>query len=636
MLATSCAYFNTFYLARRYYMKGTAGLPYTVGKPDPQLAQNFPKAIDYSKKVLANYPKSKWVSPAYLLWARSLLGRDDPRETVNMLQDFDVRFPDSKLKDEALFYLGVGYGRSHRYTEAEAALDQYLARAPKSDLAPYAWLERSRALTSLDRDSAAAYCAGQVIDRFPKSKLGPEARAARAQALLESGDDSAARTDYQALGRLSRDDEERFGFLLKEADCLEAGHDYVTEMGLLKDALGHEQEPAAADTGRAAIQHQKPPGWDRYGRLLMRIGTVHLLAGRQKEAITAYEDVVRMYPKSQLSAEGEYRIGYAYETAGDDFTLARGEYMRVKDEFANSAFATQAQSRMTNLDRVTQFRSAGGDTVQKRAEAGLLLAELYLFQLGKPARALEEYGKVSAQFPGTPWAAKALNAQAWVMSRKLGRKAEADSLFWVVVHQYPATEGQLAARDYLEQDGAVVPDSLIQPPKEPETPPAPADTTPLTRPPTEPMPLGRLATADSVLRSRGGSASRRGRLGPEGRPGPAWDPRYAGSSSSAPSLAGDSPFTSPARENEAISDTTGGVVPAAPVPNIAAPRDSLRGGRPPGGPGPPRPVAPDTIATTPSRLSSGFGPPRPGSPDTTAAAPSRPPAPRADSSRIER
>ena len=77
--ASSCVYYNTFYLARKYYFKGTAGLPYTVEKPDPLLAQNFPKAIDLSKKVLANYPKSKLVADAYLLWARSLLGRDDPR-----------------------------------------------------------------------------------------------------------------------------------------------------------------------------------------------------------------------------------------------------------------------------------------------------------------------------------------------------------------------------------------------------------------------------------------------------------------------------------------------------------------------------------------------------------------------------
>ena len=40
----------------------------------PQSQQAYNKSIEYSKKLLAQYPKSKWVDDAYLLWARALLG----------------------------------------------------------------------------------------------------------------------------------------------------------------------------------------------------------------------------------------------------------------------------------------------------------------------------------------------------------------------------------------------------------------------------------------------------------------------------------------------------------------------------------------------------------------------------------
>ena len=277
-------------------------------------------------------------------------------------------------------------------------------------------------------------------------------------------------------------------------------------MGLLKEALAHERLPVVTEGATGPVAYQPTPGGDRYGRILIRIGTVHLLAERQKEALDAYQEVVHLYPKSPLSAEAQYRVGYAFETAGDDFERARSEYARVKDEFPNSAFSTQAQSRLTNLDRVMQFRSTGGDTLQKRAEAGFLLAELYLFQLAKPERALEEYGKVAGELVGTPWAAKALTAEAWVLSRKLERRAEADSLLWVVVRQYPATESALAARDYLEQDGVAVPDSLIRLPLPPV--PSPPDTTRLTPPPAGFAPLGRLAAADTAEARRGGVLGR--------------------------------------------------------------------------------------------------------------------------------
>ena len=599
VLGTSCAYYNTFYLARKYYFKGTGGLPYPVDKLDASGGQDFTKAIDLSKKVLANYAKSKWADDAYLLWARSLLGRDDPLETVKMLQNFTVRFPDSKLTAEALFYLGVGYRQSRLNGEAEAALARFLEQAPRSDLVSYAWLERARALAAMDHDSAAAYCASQVLEHFPKSKLGPQALAARAQALFEAGDYARARADFRTIGLTASDDDERLTFLLRESDCLEAARDFEAEMGQLKEALAHEQPPVVAEGATGPVAYQPTPGGDRYGRILIRIGTVHLMAERQKDALAAYREVVHLYPKSPLSAEAQYRIGYVFETASDDFERARSEYARVKDEFPNSAFSTQAQSRLTNLDRVMQFRTAGGDTLQKRVEAGFMLAELYLFQLGKPERAFEEYGKVAREFAGTPWAAKALTAEAWMLSRKLGRRAAADSLFWVVVLNYPATESQLAARDYLDQDGITVPDSLIQLPSPPAPPPA--DTTHLTPPPAGFTPLGRLATSDTsgAGARRGGvlgrSAPRPGFMRPGSAPRTPWDPRYAGTSSGAPGLAGDSPYTGSTDEQAAGADSVnahGARPPSHPVappglpptlhtpPAIAPPADSLRAAPP--------------------------------------------------------
>ena len=575
VLANSCAYYNTFYLARKYYFKGTAGLPYLVDKRDATAAQNFTKAIDFSKKVLANYPKSKWVDDAYLLWARSLLGRDDPLQTVSMLQDFPVRFPNSDLKVEALFYLGVGYRQSRRNSEADATLARFLEQVPRSDLSPYAWLERARSLSAIDHDSASAYCASQVLESFPKSNLGPQALAARAQALLDAGEYARARADYRTIGLTAVDDAERLAFLFREVDCLEASRDYEVVMGLLKEVLTHEQMPVVTEAATGPVAYQPTPGGDRYGRILIRIGTAHLMAERQKDALDSYREVVRLYPKSPLSAEAQYRVGYAFETASDDFERARSEYARVKDEFANSAFSTQAQSRLANLDRVMQFRTTGGDTLQKRAEAGFMLAELYLFQLAKPERALDEYRKVATELVGTPWAAKALTAEAWVLSRKLGRRAEADSLLWVVVREYPATESQLAARDYLEQNGIVVPDSLIKLPLPPVPPPA--DTTRLTPPPPGSAQLGRLAAADTTgvgARSGGAlgrTAPRRGFMRTGAAPRTPWDPRYAGTSSGAPSLAGDSPFTGGTDEAAAGVDSARAPAVRPPSPPATPP-----------------------------------------------------------------
>lgn len=504
LILGSCAYYNTFYLARKNYDVATGGEPYLVERNAGSATQNFNRSIDYSKKLLSQYPKSGWVDDAYLLWARALLGKDDPRQTVNMLVGFPTRFPKSQLKDDATFYLGVGYRQSRKPTEALSAFDEFLKQAPKHKLAPYALLERSRVLTTLERPTEAAQAAGNLIERFPKSPLVKQARVARSEALIAKGDFAAARADFRYLGEHALDDEERFMFLLREADCLEGARDYDAEIQLLRDALSHEKTPIPVEVGSGAnVQRVAPtgPGVDRWGRLRIRIGTAHLLAGRLEPALAEYKDVIATYPKNPLAAEAQYRVGYAYETVGDDFERARAEYAKVKDQAGIGGFTLQANSRLVNLERISQVRGATGrDSLEKRAEAGFLLAEQYLFQLDKPERALEEYTRLASTWSGTPYAGKAYNAKAWVLSRKLSRKAEADSLFWKVVREYPATEAQLAARDYLEAEGITVPADLIRMPVV-KRDTSVADSVHLTAPP---LTVPRLGTspgvADSMLR----------------------------------------------------------------------------------------------------------------------------------------
>lgn len=574
----SCAYYNSYYLARKNYFLGTNGAPYPLVKPDPGQGQSFQKAVDYSKKVISEYPKSKLVDDAYLLWAKALLGRDDPLQTINMLADFPTRFPKSPLKNEALFILGVAQRQARRYADAEQSLGQYLQVAGKSPLVPYAELERARALSSLERYDDAAKAAGAVLEKNPRSALVPEAREVRGEALFQATHPATSREDFRWLGAHAKTDEDRLTYLLRECDALEAAHQWDEELSLLRRALSHEVEPVpaqvvtpsealAAGGGGSGIAGATGlnnvavvTANDHYGRLETRIGTVQLLAGRQKEALDAYGRVMNDYPRTPLAAEAQYRIGYAWETGAEDFVRARSEYARVRDQFPSSPFAQQAQARLSNLDRVTQFRSTTGDTSQRHAEAGFLLAELYLFQHDKPDRALEQYRAVADSFAGTPWAAKAMVAEGWVLSRKLDRKAAADSLWWEVVRHHAGTEAQLAARDYLEAEGQSVPPELI---KEPLVREAPPDTTTLTPPPTGPMPLG----------------SRKGLL-------PIAVPRLGGHDAGEPALSGDSPLgrrSGPAEEPALIGPGEN-PPPRLPAPadttlRRPAPRDSVRSPR---------------------------------------------------------
>ena len=220
-LLSSCAYYNTFYLARKYYFKATEGLPYQVDRQDTQQRTNYTKSIDYSKKLLGVYPKSKWVDDAYLLWARALIGADDPLQTITMLEDFDTRFDKSELRAEAAFYLGLAQRNARKYESAVRTFDEFLTQSPKHPLAPYAYYERSRALMSLERYGEAAASAGQILDHYPGSALFDRALRQRAEARFQQGDFDGARTDFHTIGDRATTDDDRFSSMMREVDCLE-------------------------------------------------------------------------------------------------------------------------------------------------------------------------------------------------------------------------------------------------------------------------------------------------------------------------------------------------------------------------------------------------------------------------------
>jgi hypothetical protein len=167
-------------------------------------------------------------------------------------------------------------------------------------------------------------------------------------------------------------------------------------------------------------------------------------------------------------------------------------------------------------------------------------AELYLYQLDKPERALEEYQKIADAMPGTPYAGKALNARGWVLDRRFHRQAAAESLYWKVVHEYPATEAQIAARDFLEALGETVPDSLI---RYPEKPVVVRDSVALTPPGATP---GLGAAGDGLFAPRDSSGffppGIRSPRGPRGTIFPPGDPRRIGGLAGADSAAFLNPF----------------------------------------------------------------------------------------------
>ncbi len=428
-----CAYFNTFYAAKKNF--DGAELQRRQQVEDPEARANagqaalYDKAIEGATRIVVDYSKSKWVDDAMLLIGRSMLAKGDYSGAQEKFDELNTNFPGSELRDQATYWSGVAADRDHRTVDALALYDSTLTTYPSFKLRDEARLRRATLYLLVKQPARALPDLRELAGR--KGQLGYDAGLKLAEALFVQRDYAGARVEFSRVAERAPTEQLRLQARLRAGDCDEAAGDYAhaadAYLKLLRDSR--------TDDGRA--------------RARLRYGSALALSGDVDRGLVELKNVVDDYPRTAYAAEALFRTGYLLEVVRDDFDGAGKSYDRVAEQAPGSPFALQARARRDNLARLAETLSATRDTTAdgRAAEASMRQAEHYLFQLGKPDRALEEYTKLEQEHPKSPLAPRAAYARGWVLGRRLGRPAEAKTAFEALVAHYPeSNEAKAAAR----------------------------------------------------------------------------------------------------------------------------------------------------------------------------------------------
>ncbi len=132
-------------IAEAYYYLGRLSLA-----PD--------SAISFYRKVITKYPQSRYADVAHLEIAKIHFARKDFNNTIITLNQLLRTFPDTGVKDEVLFWLGVSYISSGKKEEGTRILQDLRTTYPKS-----VWSERTlRVIPGAEPAVGQAYFTVQV------------------------------------------------------------------------------------------------------------------------------------------------------------------------------------------------------------------------------------------------------------------------------------------------------------------------------------------------------------------------------------------------------------------------------------------------------------------------------------------
>jgi TolA-binding protein len=396
-LTTGCAYFNTFYLAKKYYREGQKAQERSVlAGVAPEAATRYDMTIRQCTKVLTEYPKSKWADDAAFLLAAALYGKGDNATAIRRLEEFHVTYPQSPFRPEARLIEGLSHLKRRDYADADSIFTELARTYPKF---PRAWDLYFHAGES--RAAQRAY--PLALDWYARAVKAASGRRQSADALRRTGEALVAsgRADsaivvYERALRAEERSTYRLDVALRRAEALR-------DLGRFTEA-----ETFLAQWRPNAIVLR------REGELLLRLHEVQARNGRVEEAIAGYRRLVELNPNTPIAYDAQFRIGYLYESSLGDYDAAAAEYEKLR-QGPPSEFQTQANRRSQGLDALKLYRERiDADTTQTRARAAFLVAELYYFQLDRPDSAMLQYESVERDFPNSVYAPKSAYARLWI------------------------------------------------------------------------------------------------------------------------------------------------------------------------------------------------------------------------------
>ena len=416
ILLAGCAYFNTFYNAQKFYAEG---LRLKEQNQSGSAKAKFDKAIEKSALVISRWPKSRWVDDALFLVGMSYYQTGQYPRAVRHFDQLLLAFPKSNLVAQAELYRGLALLGDGQYGTARLVLD--MVRQKHRHLADIASYQLARSYISREEFAIAFDSLAWFVAHYPRSRLITQAVKELAETASRLQRWQEAERWFTRYWALESDAKLRAEAKLKIAACRFEEGRFAEAVGQIDDVLGRYGD------------------FDDEANLLL--GKVLLAQGRTSDALGTWSKV---RSSNSYGAEAAFRIGRFHEEQ-KDFEQARVYYDTAKLRRADSDYGVLAVKRLTLLNAFM-----GQDTApQDSAKRLFLRAEVYNLNLGDYDQACLLYQQVADSFPTSPWAPKALLAQAWIVKNVKHDSAAAVPLLKQLIAEYGATEYADEARRWL-------------------------------------------------------------------------------------------------------------------------------------------------------------------------------------------
>jgi tetratricopeptide (TPR) repeat protein len=450
-----CAFFNMFYNARTSY--DTAYLAHRkLLKQNPdsiivalpsEIQSNYDRAIDKAQKVLEEFPKNKkWHDDAIFLIGKANFFKGEYEKALRNMKILQEDFPASPFIPESYLYSGKSYLKMENYDKADEMFDLILSKYPELNAEQEVTLLKVEIALSREGKSMAVDLLEKISAKVSskEKRLELSLKTVRLYMDLKLYDKA-----IEILRRSPRDKkypEKIYIIDLLLAGCFEA-----------KDSLGKALEIIDAMLANRTyswhtpeIQLKKASIFEKMGKIDEALATYTSITEASASNASAPGAGVTGTNASSISSTNQeatetawFRLGLIYQLKKGDFKKAKECFGKISANARDTVIRGSAAKRIKSIDTLLSYIGLTDtlDTAKiknRRSAIEFKVGELFWLELDLPDSAFAHFKKLA--MGSDSLRPKSLYSAAYIARSALRDTAGSDSMFAILLKNYPANE----------------------------------------------------------------------------------------------------------------------------------------------------------------------------------------------------
>lgn len=445
---TGCAYFNTFYNAEQYYIKAEKIRLENAGKALPVTAiDSYNKVIEKAKKVLEQYPDSKYHDPALLLIGKAKYYKREYKSAEQIFRQLQQKgLPEYSRESE--YWLALCKWKFGKIQPALDDLTQILENSHNKKEMSSIYLSLADIYLEINEDNKAFESLEEA------AKL--------------SSNDSERGQIYNRIANLAyeRGDLKRALSSFKKVMKYSLSKTHIEEANIMTVRIYRETGELEKASDRIKIMLLDDSFSSIHADLELELVKLYQARKEWDQALTRLASITETYPKTAASAEAYYLLGeyelfhrWNLEEAKKYYSSVNREDRRSEKGPASGIKVKQISAYLETAEElkktIASYNASLVDTVSTdSAQAGqkeevnypneisgylISLAELEAFHLGNVDSAIVHLRDIVENYQNTDAHLRSLFTLSYLVNQK-GDTEYADTLELQLLDLYPKSD----------------------------------------------------------------------------------------------------------------------------------------------------------------------------------------------------